>query len=281
MHVQAAELADLEDEANIPLEQLLARYGYTTSTSVATVPTPPSASPSSIQLGHTSQPDTTSDPTPTDISPKLKPNAESKHQAASSPVKQEQSSVAAQEGANAQQETDFTKAGAANVTEAQAHQAAAVGMDAFEHNQALAERRASGSMAGPSTAIPSAPGMSLRLACEDPFLLTWFSVSLHRHAKTQCTELYVQKCCRGRGRTSVLAYPLLQNLFLTAHILCSNAICSGMNNALDSGPYAVHVFPKALFLARTSSHGFVIPSPIYCTRLPSTLPCNLTVGFAQ
>ncbi len=40
----------------------------------------------------------------------------------------------------------------------QAEQATAAGMDAFEHSQALAERRASGSQAGPSS--PSLPGAS-------------------------------------------------------------------------------------------------------------------------
>ena len=39
----------------------------------------------------------------------------------------------------------------------QAEQATAAGMDAFEHSQALAERRASGSQAGPS----SATGLSM------------------------------------------------------------------------------------------------------------------------
>lgn len=167
--MQAAELVDLEDEANMPLEQLLARYGYTTNTSAATVPTPPSPSPSPSQPGHDSQPDTTSDPAPTDTSSKLEPNAEPRKQSATLLVKQEQSNVASQEGANAQQETHPNEAGAASVTEAQAHQAAAAGMDAFEHSQALVERRASGSMAGPSSAIPSAPGMSPKPASVEPF----------------------------------------------------------------------------------------------------------------
>ena len=42
--------------------------------------------------------------------------------------------------------------------EEQAEQATAAGMDVFEHSQALAERRASGSQAGPSALNPPAPG---------------------------------------------------------------------------------------------------------------------------
>lgn len=54
--------------------------------------------------------------------------------------------------------------------EEQAKQAMAAGMDAFEHSQALAERRASGSQAGPSALSPPAPGKS---ACAMSPCLDW------------------------------------------------------------------------------------------------------------
>ena len=98
----------------------------------------------------------------------LKSTAKLGHQPATLSVHQEQSKVGPQEGANAQQGSYNYEAGAASVAEEQAHQAAAAGMDAFEHSQALAERRASGSMAGPSTAVPSFPGLSPPLASIKP-----------------------------------------------------------------------------------------------------------------
>lgn len=58
--------------------------------------------------------------------------------------------------------TETSKDGGEDVahvkTDEQAEQAMAAGMDAFEHSQALAERRSSGSQAGPSAPTPPAPG---------------------------------------------------------------------------------------------------------------------------
>lgn len=162
--MQASELADLEDEANMPLEQLLAQYGYTNNPDAAgpsqTAPSPPT--PQSPDL-------------PDPSSPQV---AASTHSRANDPSQQtkQQGSLSSDKGkgvagapgtplgellsANTGAAGAGNGEGVAQVRpEEQAEQAAAAGMDAFEHSQALAERRASGSQAGPS--VPPAPGKGL------------------------------------------------------------------------------------------------------------------------
>lgn len=158
MHAQAAELADLEDEANMPLEQLLARYGYASSTPTVAAPTvappdfpePTTSQPIRPQVASTEGP---SDP-PKPIKPPVR----------QSPLPAEQQEVQGSashaEGHKSHLDNGIhaIKGDVKADTEAQAHQAAAAGMDAFEHSQALAERRASGSQAGPSHAAVPTPG---------------------------------------------------------------------------------------------------------------------------
>ena len=66
------------------------------------------------------------------------------------------------------QETGIAEDVAQVKPEEQAQQATAAGMDAFEHSQALAERRASGSQAGPSALSPPAPGKIVCATCLCP-----------------------------------------------------------------------------------------------------------------
>ena len=144
---QASELADLEDEANMPLEQLLARYGY--------VNNPQAAGPS-----HTSTTsDSTKAPPPTAPDPSPPQNCDhtsSRHEPSQKAgmTRPPQDTVAGLNPVVA----DVNPVVADVKPEVQAEQAAAAGMDAFEHSQALAERRASGSQAGPSAAIAPSPG---------------------------------------------------------------------------------------------------------------------------
>ncbi|KAL3134959.1 Pharynx and intestine in excess protein 1 [Trebouxia sp. C0010 RCD-2024] len=159
----ALELADLEDEANMPLEQLLAQYGYTNNPDAAgpshTASSPPHPAP---QFPHLP------DPSP----PQVAASTHSRANDSSQQTKQKGSFPSdkgkAVAGAPGQPLGDLLSAnmgvaragtgeGVAQVRpEEQAEQAAAAGMDAFEHSQALAERRASGSQAEPSA--PPAPG---------------------------------------------------------------------------------------------------------------------------
>lgn len=167
--LQASELADLEDEANMPLEQLLARYGYATNPAAAgpshAAPTPPHPNP----------------PAPVLPDPLLTQKAGTTHSRALDPAQQTRQTgsvqsdrddrgtgVATLPGKPSRGPPSASTGGAgmgavegvAQVRpEEQAEQAAAAGMDAFEHSQALAERRASGSQAGPSATL--APGKAL------------------------------------------------------------------------------------------------------------------------
>ena len=153
MMLQASEVEDLEDEANMPLEQLMARYGYTASTDVAT----PSHCSSSPPVNTHSDPlpspaGMSTDPSPPSLPPHASPQGPAKP--ASSPRKAE---APAEPLTHAAKPTAAAKGGAVQATQIQqqAEQATAAGMDTFEHSQALAERRASGAQAGPSS--PSAP----------------------------------------------------------------------------------------------------------------------------
>ncbi|KAA6418788.1 MAG: helicase SWR1 [Trebouxia sp. A1-2] len=158
----ASELEDLEDEANMPLEQLMARYGYTASTHVATPSHPSSAPPASTHPDAMPSPaDTSTKPSSPSRPPHTSPQGPAKP--ASSRSKAEApAELSAALSADAAQSTVAAKDDASSFaavqalqTQLQAEQATAAGMDAFEHSQALAERRASGSQAGPSS--PSAP----------------------------------------------------------------------------------------------------------------------------
>lgn len=162
MLLQASELEDLEDEANMPLEQLMARYGYTASTHVATPSHPSSAPPASTHPDAMPSPaDTSTKPSSPSRPPHTSPQGPAKP--ASSRSKAEApAELSAALSADAAQSTVAAKDDASSFaavqalqTQLQAEQATAAGMDAFEHSQALAERRASGSQAGPSS--PSAP----------------------------------------------------------------------------------------------------------------------------
>ncbi len=156
MILQASELEDLEDEANMPLEQLMARYGYTASTDVAT-PSHPSSTPPVNAHSDPSFPPagTSTNPSPPSLPPHSSPQGPAK------PV-----SSRSKAEAPAESLTNVTKPTVAAKGEdvqamqiqQQAEQATAAGMDAFEHSQALAERRASGSQAGPSSPSAPAPG---------------------------------------------------------------------------------------------------------------------------
>ena len=157
--VQASELADLEDEANMPIEQLLARYGLAQ---------PPGPSP------HPNKPKspTTIDPPPPQAAGQSTANSEKPPQ--NSGLPQETKAVKAKgmvdnPAASASASVSGQDSGAdvahgvADVKpEEQAEQAASAGMDAFEHSQALAERRASGSQAGPSAATALSVGKFVR-----------------------------------------------------------------------------------------------------------------------
>ncbi len=175
MLLQASELEDLEDEANMPLEQLMAKYGYTANTHAAT-PSHPSSTPpvnahsdtSPTPAGPSSDP---SSPTPP---PHASPQSLAKPMSSGSKAE-----VPADSLMDAAQPTAAAKGEdvQAMQLQQQAEQATAAGMDAFEHSQALAERRASGSQAGPSS--PSAPapgelmqpvGMTVVTAATRPFL---------------------------------------------------------------------------------------------------------------
>ncbi len=156
MLLQASELEDLEDEANMPLEQLMAKYGYTASTDVAT-PSHPSLAP--LVNAHSDPPPTpagpSTDPSPPSLPPHSSPQGPAKPMSSGSKAEAPAESLtivakptAAAKGEDVQ----------AMQIQQQAEQATAAGMDAFEHSQALAERRASGSQAGPSSpSFPSAP----------------------------------------------------------------------------------------------------------------------------
>ena len=155
MRVQASELADLEDEANMPIEQLLGRYGLAQ---------PPGPSP---------RPTKRQSPEPNDpvsLQAVGQGTSESEKPANQTSLPQETKAVKAKDTDSGQAKPALTSVGIqdsesdvaqgiANVKpEEQAEQAASAGMDAFEHSQALAERRASGSQAGPSAATGPTTG---------------------------------------------------------------------------------------------------------------------------
>lgn len=144
--MQTSELADLEDEANMPIEQLMAKYGYTANAEAAG----PSLPSSSAFSDNESPPPQSPLPMDTD-SPGPPPQAT--HQ---NPPKPPPPQAQVPDSSNSPtQRAAVSKAAAKNdaeaVTHQQAEQATAAGMDAFEYSQALAERRASGSQAGPSS----------------------------------------------------------------------------------------------------------------------------------
>lgn len=190
--MQALELADLEDEANMPLEQLLAQYGYTNNPDAAgpshTASSPPHPAP---QFPHLP------DPSP----PQVAASTHSRANDSSQQTKQKGSFPSdkgkAVAGAPGQPLGDLLSAnmgvaragtgeGVAQVRpEEQAEQAAAAGMDAFEHSQALAERRASGSQAEPSA--PPAPGKGLDTG------MSTAMTPLH-HNSTSISKIVVASC---------------------------------------------------------------------------------------
>ena len=155
--LQASELEDLEDEADMPLEQLMAKYGYTASTDVST-PSQPSSTPP--VNAHSDAPPTpagpSTDPSPPSLAPHASPQGPAKPVSAGSKAEAPAESLTnvAKPTAAAAKDEDVQ----AMQVQQQAEQATAAGMDAFEHSQALAERRASGSQAGPSfPSLPIAP----------------------------------------------------------------------------------------------------------------------------
>ncbi len=156
MMLQASELEDLEDEANMPLEQLMAKYGYTASTDVASPSHPSSTPPVNAHSDPLPPPaGMSTDPSP----PSLPPHASPQHPA--KPMSSRSKAEAPGESlTDATQPTAAAKGDAVQAMQIQqqAEQATAAGMDAFEHSQALAERRASGSQAGPSSPSAPAPG---------------------------------------------------------------------------------------------------------------------------
>ena len=141
----------------MPLEQLMARYGYTASTDVATPSHPSSSPPVNTHSDPLPSPaGTSTNPSPPSLPPHASPQGPAKP-SASSPRKAE---APAESLRHAAPPTAAAKGGAVQTTQIQqqAEQATAAGMDAFEHSQALAERRASGSQAGPSSPSAPAPG---------------------------------------------------------------------------------------------------------------------------
>ena len=190
--LQAAELADLEDEANMPLEQLLARYRYANISQAGPSHTSSSPSPTAPQ------PPALDEPLPTQAADDshLLTMGSTQHigqvQAGSidkakgiaplhgrppsaTPGVSEgpQSTIPGDSGGPLSAAPGVPEGPPSTSTETgtfggrshmkpkeQAEQATAAGMDAFEHSQALAERRASGSQAGPSALSPPAPGNS-------------------------------------------------------------------------------------------------------------------------
>ena len=175
MTLQASELGDLEDEANMPLEQLMAKYGYSASTDVATPSSPSLALPVNAHSDPSPLPaDTSTNPSPPSLPPHSSPQGPAK------PVSPRSKAEAPAELLmHAAHPIAAAKSGAVQAMQIQqqAEQAKAAGMDAFEHSQALAERRASGSHAGPSSSAVPAPGkhtqpagVSAVSAAKRPFL---------------------------------------------------------------------------------------------------------------
>ena len=193
--LQASELADLEDEANMPLEQLLARYRHANNPEPGPSHTPPSPPPTAPQ------PPALNDPSPTQTAnnsqlstvgssqqteqvqagsidkgkrvaslhgqppPATPGTSEGPPSPAPGVSEAPSSATPGVSGGPPSASIGMTETGniegegVANVKpDEQAEQATAAGMDAFEHSQALAERRASGSQAGPSALTPPAPG---------------------------------------------------------------------------------------------------------------------------
>ena len=152
--LQASELADLEDEANMPLEQLMAKYGYTTNTEEASpsqTSSPPWTAPKQ-QITQLQDIITTS-PNPPPDTAEDSLIAINKETGGVHPAAATEAGVSSSEVVNRSGLSTDTPQQAQHAQQAeQAQQASAAGMDAFEYSQALAERRASGSKAGPSHA---------------------------------------------------------------------------------------------------------------------------------
>ena len=202
--LQASELADLQDEANMPLEQLLAQYRYADNPQAAGPShTSSSPRPTAPQLAARTDPlptqtagnthSLTIDPTQQtgqvqagstdkarDIAslhrrpPSGTPGASGGPPSATPgvPVGPPSARTGVSGGAppagRTAEPTGIAEGVAQVKPEEQAQQATAAGMDAFEHSQALAERRASGSQAGPSALSPPAPGKSVCATCLCP-----------------------------------------------------------------------------------------------------------------
>ena len=138
----------------MPLEQLLARYGYASNT------TPAESNPAS-----SSAKTAATTPVKAPASPKASQPAATLDLKAAATVEsllvlrdQGKSSIPGAPTVLSDAQQDHVAEEVQVAGEAQ--QAAAAGMDAFEHSQALAERRASGAQAGPSGTVTSAPGQS-------------------------------------------------------------------------------------------------------------------------
>lgn len=160
----------------MPLDQLMAKYGYTANTDAANPSETPLSHPAHAQSSPSSTPMDTDQPPPPPSPPALpqspaKPRpSRGKSKAAllaSNTSDGHKPTAAAALGIDtdeAQQPEPAAAAAAkgkaveAAETQQQAEQATAAGMDAFEHSQALAERRASGAQAGPSSASASVLG---------------------------------------------------------------------------------------------------------------------------
>ena len=152
----------------MPLDQLMAKYGYTANIDVT--------NPSHAPVSHSANAHASPSPDPMDTDPSLpspsppegsakpRPSKGKSKAAVPANVKSDDHSAAVPAvvgsvTAEAQQPAATKgKAVEAAETQQQAEQATAAGMDAFEHSQALAERRASGSQAGPSSASAPPPG---------------------------------------------------------------------------------------------------------------------------
>ena len=200
----------------MPLEQLLARYGYTNNPDAAgpshPASSPPHPTPQAPGLSHPS-PSQKPDDTPSranDSSQQTKQTGSFQSDSGDK-GKGGTSTHRAPPGGPLSASTGAAGGGTGEGVvqvrpEEQAEQAAAAGMDAFEHSQALAERRASGSQAGPSA--PPAPGTGLYNGTVPPSIMVLIHNQVVRTVPMiplmgQCCYLFrvslgaVTQSCRG------------------------------------------------------------------------------------
>lgn len=178
----------------MPLELLMAKYGYTANPEAAAPSGGPRLTPKPSKHSPASQ---HSDASPASPQPPLDPKAAAAKavpaeaedgQPAAAATEQSgrdpvDSEAVAQESAGAVQPAQHAQQAQQAQHAQQAQQAMASGMDAFEHSQALAERRASGAQAGPSHSHEPASGQ--------------YKVLLTQHAAVRSQFLFAARCSKA------------------------------------------------------------------------------------